>query len=165
MGDLGKLIVAKGCKNLQKSNKSPNLVTLVLTHSFSLQDNQGAGAPLARAQACRHLERGEDATVWDLHGYSRQVPGDLPHRWEFYMRKRVHVIPKTLFGVKRIDNFLLKPYSHPIWLLRGQQCSWHSPWRSPSNSLLTVQVSISVNSLHKQGFLSLFWSCIVIQWP
>ena len=28
MGDLGKLIVAKGFKNLPKSNKSPNLVTL-----------------------------------------------------------------------------------------------------------------------------------------
>ena len=29
MGDLGKLIVAKGFKNWPKSNKLPNLVTLV----------------------------------------------------------------------------------------------------------------------------------------
>ena len=46
VGDLGKLIVAKGFKNCPKSNKSPNLVTLdgssvILTscanilHSFS----------------------------------------------------------------------------------------------------------------------------------
>ena len=28
VGDLGKLIVAKGFKNCPKSNKSPNLVTL-----------------------------------------------------------------------------------------------------------------------------------------
>ena len=30
-GDLGKLIVAKGFKNLLKSNKLPNLVTLLPT--------------------------------------------------------------------------------------------------------------------------------------
>ena len=29
VGDLGKLIVAKGFKNFQKSNKSPNMVTLL----------------------------------------------------------------------------------------------------------------------------------------
>ena len=29
VGDLGKLIVAKGFKNYTKSNKSPNLVTLI----------------------------------------------------------------------------------------------------------------------------------------
>ena len=30
VGDLGKLIVAKGFKKLPKSNKSPNLVTLAI---------------------------------------------------------------------------------------------------------------------------------------
>ena len=33
MGDLGKLIVAKGFKKLPKSNKLPNLVTLVVSKS------------------------------------------------------------------------------------------------------------------------------------
>ena len=32
VGDLGKLIVAKGFKKLPKSNKSPNLVTLLVTN-------------------------------------------------------------------------------------------------------------------------------------
>ena len=32
VGDLGKLIVAKGFEKLPKSNKSPNLVTLVATY-------------------------------------------------------------------------------------------------------------------------------------
>ena len=32
VGDLGKLIVAKGFKKLQKSKKSPNLVTLPTAH-------------------------------------------------------------------------------------------------------------------------------------
>ena len=35
MGDLGKLIVAKGFKKLPKSNKLPNLVTLVVVVSKS----------------------------------------------------------------------------------------------------------------------------------
>ena len=33
-GDLGKLIVAKGFKNCAKSNKLPNLVTLVVCKSL-----------------------------------------------------------------------------------------------------------------------------------
>ena len=32
-GDLGKLIVAEGFKNLPKSNKSPNLVTQSISHT------------------------------------------------------------------------------------------------------------------------------------
>ena len=32
VGRFGKLIVAKGFKNSRKSNKSPNLVTLVITY-------------------------------------------------------------------------------------------------------------------------------------
>ena len=31
LGDLGKFIAAKGFKNFPKSNKSPNLVTLILS--------------------------------------------------------------------------------------------------------------------------------------
>ena len=34
MGDLGKLIVAKGFKKLSKSNKLPNLVTLLGSHDL-----------------------------------------------------------------------------------------------------------------------------------
>ena len=34
VGDLGKLIVAKGFKNLPKSNKSPKTVTPIANHCF-----------------------------------------------------------------------------------------------------------------------------------
>ena len=33
VGDLGKLIVDKGFKKLPKSNKSPNLITLMVTNA------------------------------------------------------------------------------------------------------------------------------------
>ena len=43
VGDLGKLIVAKGLKKSPKSNKSPNLVTLIsiehLYHSLTLKNS------------------------------------------------------------------------------------------------------------------------------
>ena len=35
VGDLGKIIDAKGLKSCPKSNKSPNLVTLVLSRYFA----------------------------------------------------------------------------------------------------------------------------------
>ena len=41
MGDLGKVIVAKGFKNCPKSNKLPNLVTLDVMSSNELADLPG----------------------------------------------------------------------------------------------------------------------------
>ena len=41
VGDLGKLIVAKGFKKLPKSNKSPNLVTLIADHNKSRKEGGG----------------------------------------------------------------------------------------------------------------------------
>ena len=37
VGDLGKLIVAKGIKSCPKSNKSPNLVTLLVSNDVTMQ--------------------------------------------------------------------------------------------------------------------------------
>ena len=40
MEDLGKLIVAEGFKTFPKSNKSPNLVTLIAAHDTQHQQRQ-----------------------------------------------------------------------------------------------------------------------------
>ena len=52
MGDLGKLIVAKGFKSCSKSNKSPNLVTLdmALLSSVGIGDQQFLSDYLAPGQ-------------------------------------------------------------------------------------------------------------------
>ena len=47
MGDLGKLIVVKGFKKLPKSNKSPNLVTLVVDYDGNGKEGRKANIKYA----------------------------------------------------------------------------------------------------------------------
>ena len=55
------------------------LFVIIVVCCCSFEDDEGTGVAVAGAQAGGHLERGEDAAVRDLHGYSGQVPRNVSH--------------------------------------------------------------------------------------
>ena len=55
MEDLGKLIVGKGFKSCPKSNKSPNLVTLLQSHLIPTKILKWKGRDVVRLSFIGHL--------------------------------------------------------------------------------------------------------------